>query len=502
MGLFRRQWKLFAFIVAAGLVLSAIYGFILAPGKYSAEVLLYIWDDRYRDENVVRYDDLVLFSALSSDYQVLVTSRLLISQMADKMNLDQDADALMQLMKKIEVSTKDESRHMIISVTDNDPHFAAEAANVLAGLLSDYVDNQMSSAKVQIVDPAIIPSEPISLSPFMILLIGGALSLILGVSVILLPELFDKRIKTSRDIEKITEYSELGSIPQFKRHRSFQSGDADPQEKWIVSGRLETVRLNSRLPILYATILANIDFITGEHPLKMINFTSSQQGEGKSVSAANLAIASARADHEVLLIDADLNQPEHHQYFNLPNDTGLTLLSDQTIDIMSLIKESGIPGLSILTAGPLHSDSTGVLLSKAVWNHLNMLKKKYDLILIDGPSLDTLKDSLILSGKTNGTILVVRHGCLNKEDLARSSALLTKAGANMIGYILNCNVPSAYLDDAGKHSFRFIPTKIGKAKNKQKVVGEQLPDTKDDPIEGLSANESLIEESSTAKPIQ
>jgi len=116
----RRIAMILAFTVL-GLTLSGLYTFILVQERYTADVLMYIWrDDAATDTGNIQMADLTLFAALVNDYQVLAKSRLVTNQVAKELNLD--PSTVEALSSKITVGTKDNTRHLTISVTDTDPY--------------------------------------------------------------------------------------------------------------------------------------------------------------------------------------------------------------------------------------------------------------------------------------------------------------------------------------------------------------------------------------------
>ncbi len=201
-----------------GITLSGLYTFVMVQERYTADVLMYIWEDKVAGENSnIQMSDLALFSALVNDYQVLAKSRLVTNEVAKELKLD--ATASEKLSDQITVSTKNNTRHLTISVTDTDPVFAAAVANKTASVFSTFVVEKMGAANVRVIDEAVAPKDPSFPNKPMNLALGLLIGLMLGVGLSLLLELIDTRVKTSEDIEQLTGYSMLGVIPEFEHNK-------------------------------------------------------------------------------------------------------------------------------------------------------------------------------------------------------------------------------------------------------------------------------------------
>ena len=115
----------------------------------------------------------------------------------------------------------------------------------------------------------------------------------------------------------------------------------------------------------YRTLRTNLDFASLDQALKTLVITSAGVGEGKSTTLANLAVVSAQAGRRVILVDADLRRPTLHQILGAKNDTGLTsMVVDEARLTAPPLQETGIPGLSLLSSGPLPPNPAELLGSR------------------------------------------------------------------------------------------------------------------------------------------
>jgi len=213
--LFRRKIGILILCTILGLAIAGSVTIFLIPKQYSANVLLYIWQDKDEKQSAnLTASDLNLFSQLVNDYQVLVKSRLVTQKVADELKLSAAQSAA--LSGKITVGTKANTRHITITVVDRDPAFAATIANTVADVFSETVVEKMGAANVQIIDPAITPNSPSSPNTKMNIALGGLIGLMLAIGVILLIEFLDTTVRTVEDVETLTGFTMLGTIPEFE----------------------------------------------------------------------------------------------------------------------------------------------------------------------------------------------------------------------------------------------------------------------------------------------
>ncbi|MDN5313815.1 MAG: protein tyrosine kinase modulator [Clostridiales bacterium] len=212
LGIIRQRFWVIILTAVVAVGVSGFYTFYIVDEQYEANSLLYVWQQD-SEEGAVQYNDLMLYSQLVNDYQVLAKSRLVTEEVSDSLKLDPISAA--NLAQKIEVGTKNNTRHLTITVTDTNPEFAAAVANKTADVFSEVVVAKMGAANVQIIDQAVIPSSPSYPNKPLNLAIGLILGMMLGVMIIFVIEFFDVRVKTPEDVDTITGFVQLGVIPEF-----------------------------------------------------------------------------------------------------------------------------------------------------------------------------------------------------------------------------------------------------------------------------------------------
>ena len=186
----------------------------------------------------------------------------------------------------------------------------------------------------------------------------------------------------------------------------------------------------------YRTLRTNIQYSSFDKEYKVIMVTSSEPGEGKSITSGNLALSFAQDGKKVLLVDCDLRKPSIHKKFKISNLIGLSDVLIGKEDLKAALHRYN-ENLVILTSGKIPPNPSEMLSSKAMSNLLEELKKIFDYIILDTPPVQAVTDSQILSTKADGTILVIRAEKTKKDSVQNAIGLLKKVNANIIGTVLN-----------------------------------------------------------------
>ncbi len=203
--------------------------------------------------------------------------------------------------------------------------------------------------------------------------------------------------------------------------------------------RMLVTFLDPKSPISeqYRTIRTNIEFSSIDEDMQAIMVTSSGPSEGKSTTAANLAVVFAQQEKQVLLVDADLRKPTVHYTFNLTNTFGLTSVLSKQMQLVEAVDESEIDNLGILTSGPIPPNPAELLGSKAMNQFLLEAREHFDVILFDTPPVLAVTDAQVLANKCDGSILVVYSGRTEMDGAAKAKELLENAKSKLLGVVLN-----------------------------------------------------------------
>jgi capsular exopolysaccharide synthesis family protein len=268
--------------------------------------------------------------------------------------------------------------------------------------------------------------------------IGCVAGLLGGIALLAVVIRLDDRINTALEIEQSFDEPLLGHIP-YERSARNGSSEAllkadDPRHAFVESYR--GIRSN----LWYARQQG-----TQRHGTVLI--TSTQPNEGKSLTAANLAITLATGKTKVLLIDADLRSGRLHEVFGVQSSKGLTEALTQGISWHSLVQSTGYTNLDILQCGERTMKSGALFLTSAVDQLLSEAGKSYEWVILDTVPVMAADDVTSLAPRVDGVVFLLRAGVSSAMEAHTALRMLRQRGARTLGIILNAarSVPGSTL---------------------------------------------------------
>ena len=160
-------------------------------------------------------------------------------------------------------------------------------------------------------------------------------------------------------------------------------------------------------------------------------------GDGKTLVASNLAVALALSDQRVMLIDADLRRPRLHLVFDVPQQRGLTDLLVGQASAADAIRRTEVPNLHLLTAGTTPPNPSELLESLRFSEFLGRLEQYFDWVILDSPPVMPVTDSIVLSGKVDGVLMVASAETTPMPALRGALEQLKRGRASVLGVVLN-----------------------------------------------------------------
>lgn len=304
---------------------------------------------------------------------------------------------------------------------------------------------------IRIIDPPNWPQAPNAKGTMKNLLLGALLGLGLGVGLAFMKDYFDNTIRTPEDITGNLQLPVMGVIPFIKNTNGYISpgspkkhGQRHPQTRKVEHER--SARLISKLkpkdPIVetYRGLRTNIQFADVDQKLKTLLITSSRPEEGKTITAANLALSFAEVGLKTVLIDTDLRKPKVHTLFQIEREPGLLecLVREKSIaQVMNSIPNSD---LKVIPAGKIPPNPTQILASNKMSEFIAALKQEHDIIIFDSPPLAAVTDPILMSRQVDGVVLVVRFEFTDFNVAKNAIETLKKTRANVVGAVLNSTV--------------------------------------------------------------
>jgi polysaccharide biosynthesis transport protein len=309
------------------------------------------------------------------------------------------------------------------------------------------------SFNVSVVDRAEPPLLPASPRKLMSLGASALVGLAGGIGLAFFLEFIDDRLKTSEQIERELRLPGLALVPDLSKLRLNGSGspkllprtaerpveDADGARlpAWAMRGEVFVVRSDRRSPAaaIYHSICTAVLFSQAGQTPRSIVITSATEGEGKTVTAVNLAVAFAQTGGRVLLVDGDLHRPRCHGILGIANHSGLSDVLTGQKRYQELIHKTAA-GLCFLSAGSDCPNPPALLGSQTMRELLAQLSDQYDRIVFDAPPVMPLGDAVVLSTMADGALVIV-GAQTSKRVVQEACARLHHVGARIFGVVLN-----------------------------------------------------------------
>ncbi|NLT41124.1 MAG: polysaccharide biosynthesis tyrosine autokinase [Anaerolineae bacterium] len=282
---------------------------------------------------------------------------------------------------------------------------------------------------IALLDPAVVPVAPLPRPFGKNLAIGLAASLLVGLALALIPESLDYTVATPEELEDVLGVTVLGAVARI----GGRDTQDDPIEQLVA-------RNYPRSPIAEAfrTLRTNIRFARPDMRRGCLLVTSAQPGEGKSLVSSNLAVAIAQEGRTAIIIDADLRRPTLHRFFGLPNRLGFTsLVMDETLTVDDALHDTDVPGLQVITSGPLPPNPLDMLASQRAQDLLAILRDRCDMLLLDSPPVLSVTDAMLLASHADAALLVTAARSTRRDLVLKAFETLKRSNIDIIGTVLN-----------------------------------------------------------------
>jgi tyrosine-protein kinase Etk/Wzc len=299
---------------------------------------------------------------------------------------------------------------------------------------------------VRVVEFAVVPVDPIRPNKPLSLVLALLLGLGLGAGVAFLRENMDTTVHTREDLQAVAPgVPVLGLIPRIQE-ASTNGGLAVVPARAAknvhdLAHRLIAGR-DPRSPVseAYRSMRTNIAFSTLDRPGRTLVFTSALPGDGKSTSAANLAITLVQQGQRCLLVDADMRRGVLHEIFAELRAPGLSDVIAGEVDLTEAIRqidlaESGT--LDFLASGTLPPNPAELIGSERGRRVMGQLEGMYDVVILDGPPLNLVTDAALLGSYADGVVVVARSGVTDRGAVSYAFEQLAAVRAPVLGAVLN-----------------------------------------------------------------
>ncbi len=353
------------------------------------------------------------------------------------MHINKELISLRQSLKEsIESSQRNTDMRIstineIIKKQKNELRSLPEQEKQLASLTRDFMVNEKiyayllekrastaivessSISNTRIINTALIPESPIKPKRIILIISGFILGIILGILIAAAKSFLSNTIKTTNDIEQLTSIPIYGTLPLL-----------DPKNNKQI--------YNEFLKVLWT----NLAFFRSKNESKLITFTSTIGGEGKTSTICELGKTIASSGKKVIVLDLDMRKSTLHTKCDLPNNEGMSNLLSENSTLDEVVQETKYQNFHIITSGSVPPNPTELIMSGTLKPITDTLLKEYDYVLLDSPPVGLVADAIMLMHMSDISLFVLRANHSQKAFIDNINRITDDPDINP-GIILN-----------------------------------------------------------------
>lgn len=403
------------------------YSYNMVVPKYkSISTMLLTSDNVNKDNDSLTQNDINLNKNLIGTYGRILKSSSVLNKVIERLHLEMEEE---ELYENIEIEEVKDTQIIEIGVIHENPAEAQRIARTLNDVFIQEIKEFYKIDNISIVDQASYENEPYNIHHMVDILMFGLAGIVVCSIMVSIIYVLDTTIKIEQDIEEYVGLNVVGVVP-FHKSKTNEELIVHHHSKSVVSEAFKTIR-------------TNIAFSKSNEQAKTILFTSCNASEGKSWITANMAVAYAWSNKNVIIVDADMRKGRQHNIFGVSNENGLSECLREIKDsedyktLKNYIKQTNVPKVHIITIGSVPPNPSELLSSGKLNELIQMLQCVYDVIIIDGTPCNLVADSIPVSRIADSTVLVTECRRTKIEDLKNVMKLIQNVGGNIEGAILN-----------------------------------------------------------------
>lgn len=435
-----KRWMLIVLIALVGVGAGATVSMLTAP-LYRASTLVFVSVQSSGAVNELAQGNNFTQGQVKSYAEAVSTPRVL-DEVIESLGLTETAD---QLALSVDASAPLDTVNIEIAVTRRSPADAAAIANAVTASFRDVIseitrpaNGDASPVRISVLRSATEPTRPVSPNTPLNVAFGFLAGLVIGLGVALLIEVLDTRIRGERDVRALTDAAILGGIAFDKETvRRPLVVQAEP-----ASARAEAFR----------SLRTNLQFLDVEGGPRSFVVTSALPEEGKTTTAANLAITIAQSGARVVVVDADLRRPRLAEQLGLEGAVGLSDVLIGRVPLADALQQWGRVPLHVLPAGALPPNPSELLGSHAMAMVVRSLESQFDAVLFDAPPLLPVTDGAVLAKQTRGALLLVAAGRTRRDEFVGAIRAIENVDARLSGVVITM-VPTKGADAYGRYGY-------------------------------------------------
>ena len=449
-------------IVAVVCAIATFLGtlFLVTP-KYQSTAKFYVNNSSWSSLGEVTLEsistgDISAARGLVKTYIVILNTRETLSDVIDYAGVNLTYG---QLRGMVTAQAVNDTEVFEVVVTSPDPVEAEKIANAIGYILPNRIKDIVDGTSAKLVEAAVVATSPSSPSYTKNTMIGCLLGLVLTAALIILRELLDITIRTEEDVSLSCSHPVLAAVPNMeansksRRYYSYNKygkiKSANDKIKAKDDDRVELVGggINFAAAEAYKLLRTKLQFsFVDEGGCRIVGVCSAMSGEGKSLSAINLAYTTSQTGKRVLLIECDMRRPSLAEKLPVQKMPGLSDFLTGQINGEKLIQRCGIKGdeyaFHVISSGRMPPNPMELLGSAKMEKVLVQLRESYDYIILDLPPVGEVGDALVAAKLTDGMLIVVRQDCCDRIALNKAVRQLELVDAKILGVVFKCTVDS------------------------------------------------------------
>lgn len=450
----RKAWFIVLVSVVGAVIAATVSKFCITP-LYQSTAVFYVNNKSISIGGTlgkISSSDLLSSRSLIDSYIVILDTRETLEAVIDHADVEY---SYAQLKEMILAATVDETEIFRVVVSAPDPEEADRIADAIAEILPQRIDSIVESSSSKIVDTAVIAGSPSSPSLVTNTIVGFLLGAVLSLIIVTIQEMHNVIIRTEEDVQKACSHPLLVSVPDMAgtgKGSGYDSAYANRKKTGTGAGTGGGKRprpeafvgssISFAAAEAYKLLRTKLQFAFPEEKrCRVIGITSALSGEGKSLSAVNLAHSLAELDKKVLVMDCDMRRPTLAEKLNIHKKPGLSgyLTGQRAVEevIQSCSINGGTQTLYAIAAGQNPPNPVELLSCQGMKNLIAGLREEYDYVIIDLPPIGEVSDALTASELTDGMLLVVRQKYCDRVVLKETVRQLQFVDARVLGIVFN-----------------------------------------------------------------
>ena len=302
------------------------------------------------------------------------------------------------------------------------------------------INQQFQNATVLLAALALAPHEPVFPKLLINLPVAVILSGVLGILVAVFASVLDKSFADGEEAASQLRVDVLAEIPHAKGLSSVSS------EKALAEDSARSAKLNAGYREAIRKLRAALNGVSSYRPIRNLVITSAVPGEGKSTTAAQLALAYAQTGKRVLLVDANFHRPTLDRIFRVASRVGFADVLKGKASCTDAIIQLAQPGLSLMPVGQMSRTAANLISTRAsavmarllgYGNFDGSTQLDFDLVIVDAPPVLAASEAQELAAVADGVLLLTKAGETDAKQVSDAMSALSRARANVVGLVLN-----------------------------------------------------------------